>query len=429
MSKTTFTDDPVSRTMIRSFLLLQLAAMVIVVWLSLTDLFFLALAISFLTLLVFILSILGLYFRYRNFPFVREKRKLERLVHKFQKSNHRDDKTIKAAIAERVRLVQLERDEINAELRALQKIHIAKGLAHAYIRTTSIPGVGPKLKDRLAGYGIMNAAQITEKISELHGFGEAKRVALISWRQSVIASLESTKPGSLPREQLEAIRGKYQTLHDQNNAAEREAYTSKRLLNSELISFQLKLQNLTRFTFVNYLNNSMAAHRHLAGPVAYVLIFTQVISSVSATASSIIASISDATPDAQTAAVLIPITGPTNLKSSLSMELTSPTPSGMPSRTQSPTWTPTSSPTETSQTTTVTSTPRPTFTSQPSNTADILVNGSENNNACDPSYPGVCIPPRPPDLDCPQISYTNFTVLPPDPHGFDRDGDGIGCEG
>ncbi len=47
---------------------------------------------------------------------------------------------------------------------------------------------------------------------------------------------------------------------------------------------------------------------------------------------------------------------------------------------------------------------------------------------CDPAYPTVCIPSPPPDLDCADIPYTNFEVLPPDPHNFDGDGDGIGCE-
>jgi micrococcal nuclease len=47
---------------------------------------------------------------------------------------------------------------------------------------------------------------------------------------------------------------------------------------------------------------------------------------------------------------------------------------------------------------------------------------------CDPSYPTVCIPPAPPDLDCGDISYRRFTVLQPDPHRFDGDHDGIGCE-
>ena len=52
---------------------------------------------------------------------------------------------------------------------------------------------------------------------------------------------------------------------------------------------------------------------------------------------------------------------------------------------------------------------------------------------CADSYPTVCIPPPPPDLDCGQIPYRNFTVRwdvsDPDPHHFDGDHDGIGCEG
>lgn len=47
---------------------------------------------------------------------------------------------------------------------------------------------------------------------------------------------------------------------------------------------------------------------------------------------------------------------------------------------------------------------------------------------CDPSYPTVCILPPPPNLNCGSIPYQDFTVLEPDPHGFDRDNDGMGCE-
>jgi micrococcal nuclease len=48
---------------------------------------------------------------------------------------------------------------------------------------------------------------------------------------------------------------------------------------------------------------------------------------------------------------------------------------------------------------------------------------------CDASYPDVCIPPPPPDLDCADVPYRSFRVLPPDPHRFDgRDDDGLGCE-
>jgi len=49
-------------------------------------------------------------------------------------------------------------------------------------------------------------------------------------------------------------------------------------------------------------------------------------------------------------------------------------------------------------------------------------------HGCDPSYPTVCIPVYPPDLDCDEIEFSNFKVSGTDPHGFDSDKDGIGCE-
>lgn len=51
-------------------------------------------------------------------------------------------------------------------------------------------------------------------------------------------------------------------------------------------------------------------------------------------------------------------------------------------------------------------------------------------SSCDPSYPDVCIPPESQvgDLNCGDIAHRRFRVLPPDPHGFDGDNDGVGCE-
>jgi micrococcal nuclease len=40
----------------------------------------------------------------------------------------------------------------------------------------------------------------------------------------------------------------------------------------------------------------------------------------------------------------------------------------------------------------------------------------------------MCAYPHPPDLDCGDITFENFTVTGSDPHGFDGDNDGIGCE-
>ncbi len=77
----------------------------------------------------------------------------------------------------------------------------------------------------------------------------------------------------------------------------------------------------------------------------------------------------------------------------------------------------------------------PTITSFPTDTTTVYptitpipTSVSAASSNCDPSYPDVCIPSPPPDLNCGDIPYKRFTVLPPDPHGFDRDKDGIGCE-
>ena len=53
---------------------------------------------------------------------------------------------------------------------------------------------------------------------------------------------------------------------------------------------------------------------------------------------------------------------------------------------------------------------------------------SATKEICDESYPDICIPPYPPDIDCSEIEFSNFRVYQPDPHGLDGDNDGIGCE-
>jgi micrococcal nuclease len=81
-------------------------------------------------------------------------------------------------------------------------------------------------------------------------------------------------------------------------------------------------------------------------------------------------------------------------------------------------------PTSTVPTTQTTTTTTTTMTTPPTSTT--------TGSNCAPSYPDVCIPPPPPDLDCGQISYKRFrviyTVPNPDPHRFDGDRDGVGCE-
>ena len=64
------------------------------------------------------------------------------------------------------------------------------------------------------------------------------------------------------------------------------------------------------------------------------------------------------------------------------------------------------------------------------NASQIQDNGSAGNlsNPCDTSYPDFCVTTYSANLTCMDIPHRNFTVLAPDTHGLDSDGDGLGCE-
>jgi hypothetical protein len=64
----------------------------------------------------------------------------------------------------------------------------------------------------------------------------------------------------------------------------------------------------------------------------------------------------------------------------------------------------------------------------PATTRPEHVGGTRPSGRCDPSYPTLCIPPPPPDFDCADVKYRNFKVVGRDPHHFDGDHDGVGCE-
>ncbi|MHA1280068.1 MAG: hypothetical protein ACTSQ8_22980 [Candidatus Helarchaeota archaeon] len=126
-----------------------------------------------------------------------------------------------------------------------------------------------------------------------------------------------------------------------------------------------------------------------------------------------------------------------------------PSPSVSPTPTNSRTPTPTRTHTSTrTSTPTKTKTPRPTDTrwntatpgptspppqppppqpTQPPPPQPPPPEPTQGGNCCH-CYPYVCIPYPPPDLDCADIPYKRFAVVGCDPHGFDGDNDGIGCE-
>lgn len=76
-------------------------------------------------------------------------------------------------------------------------------------------------------------------------------------------------------------------------------------------------------------------------------------------------------------------------------------------------------------TTTTTAEPTPTTTEAPPPPTTAAPPPAAKSD-CDPNYE-PCIPNVPYDLDCPDVA-TRVTVIGTDRHGFDRDGDGYGCE-
>lgn len=551
MSKITFAEDPSSRKVIRFLLILQVTGMILVVCLRPLRLASIAFAISILTLLVLAAGLVWLYLRYLNIPIIREKNKLRHLLDKFQKNAPIEGNRIRAAAQERERLLEAEQEEIELTLHNLQMKHIQAGLAAASIYEASIPGVGARLKERLAEHGILSAAQVTEGISAFPGFGNAEHEALISWRRSELEHLERTRPAKLTERQVERIQQKYQALQEKNGAVESKARSSKELLEYELMSLKPRLRELGFLTFPLFLSKSLASQGLTAGLLAFGLIAAQMVSAVSATSSMFMGSPRETIPNT---GGIVPEQSSMPEVIETSTETVLPSPTETPLQTLTSTVVPTSANTFTPQATL----PAALAACIPENTLresalvvgvvdgdtiDVSINGqtvrvryigidtpeqdqplfsqamvfnaslvgnktvtlvkdtSETDSfgrllryvmagdifvnralveggyaeatayapdtacigafeaaqraaqtaqvglwmatpevlvpiatagdgtaACDPSYPGVCIPPAPPDLDCGEISFRRFQVLSPDPHGFDRDGDGVGCE-
>jgi endonuclease YncB( thermonuclease family) len=291
LENVTFENDNLSRKVAQYFLLLQIAAMVFVFILIANEFYSLALGITFITLLLFIGILTWLYLRYQGMPVVKEKRSLQQAASQLQNSILKEANTIRATKKKRETLSQDEQKEKNYALRILQQNYLQNGLSTSYIKDAKISGVGPKLKERLATYRITTAAHISNKISEIPGIGEAKRLALTGWRSVIYAQLERTKPIELPYEQLEIIGKKYQALHEQNDINERNAQENQLRLNSDLSALQPRLKQLKPITFTNYLGKSLASQGYVAALIAFILVTAQTVSGMSATTSALIASI------------------------------------------------------------------------------------------------------------------------------------------
>ena len=282
MADVRFKDDPSARKVMRFLLFLQVTAMLVVIGLILLGSYPLALVISFLTLIVFIAALVWLYLRFQKIPIVREKADVQKRLLNAQNRIRKEENNIQAARRKRESLYKEEQAEVNETLKKAQNAHIEKGLVDSSLKHANIPGLGPKLKERLAGYGVVSAAQVGRNLSRIPGFGLDKQQALMDWRGEVLVRLEGTKPISLSNEQFEYIMNTYQALRKLNDAAEKTAQDNKRAAEYDLNSLAPRLKQLAPITFLNYASGSLASRSRAATLVAVILIVAQLVSSVGA---------------------------------------------------------------------------------------------------------------------------------------------------
>jgi micrococcal nuclease len=531
---------------------------------------------------IFITLIVGtfFFFRYSRLNDVKNKRvylaEKEKLVNKIIKIKTELSNVEQALADNRAH----EDQEIESNLHKLEKEYIENGLRNSKIDNASIPGVGPKLKEKLKANRIRSAADVGIHIQNLEGFGNAKVQALVNWKQLVLRYLDSTKPDKLPNDQLAVIKQKHKRNKD-NLVKARESHQLKQTeLYLELNSLKRNLDNYKDVTFLKFIGiNLLSGIKSQTLQKGASVITLSVIGlgfllhgalGLFSTGAVISASIPTHTPTYTTTPTFTPtFTSTPSSTPTLTFTPTNtntPTITPTPTTTSTPTITPTPTITQTptqTRTPTITQTPMPTLPANidsciPKNTVrqvayvvsitdgdtiDVRLNDGKiypvryigidspeqgdygywsatNKNSelvsgkyvtlikdvsevdqysrllryvvvgnifvnnelvrsgmatakryppdtacsttfsssqqyaqgsllglwaptpvprptdtpggsggnCDPAYPDVCIPSPPPDLDCGDIPFKRFRVLPPDPHNFDRDGDGIGCE-
>jgi len=198
-----------------------------------------------------------LYLRYQKNPEVKQKSKYTsdkvRLQGKLTKLKSDLERTEKS-------LTENKTNEVKEIENSLHKIHmefVKSGLRAAKIDSANIPGVGPKLKEKLKANRIYSAADIGAHIQNLEGFGKGKVQALMDWKDSILVQLEKAKPKNLPDAQLAEIHQKYIRQHD-NLIKARESFQSELTEQGlELEAINRQLRRYEGISFFNYLKSGL----------------------------------------------------------------------------------------------------------------------------------------------------------------------------
>jgi len=106
-------------------------------------------------------------------------------------------------------LGQTEQNELASMLQAVQTTFLQIALKKAWIRTATLPGIGPAYRSRLQAAGILTAADIDYRIHNVKGIGSQRAQTLEGWRRYVETNARSQMPRSLSAQDQNNIAAKY----------------------------------------------------------------------------------------------------------------------------------------------------------------------------------------------------------------------------
>jgi DNA-binding helix-hairpin-helix protein with protein kinase domain len=117
---------------------------------------------------------------------------------------------LQALDQKRTALQTAEANELATALKNLQAQHLLNYLRGSSIERASVPGIGPKLKQRLMAAGFRNAADVEYyRVLRVERIGPQLASGLVAWRQEIERAAAAFTPRALPQGVESTIKGKY----------------------------------------------------------------------------------------------------------------------------------------------------------------------------------------------------------------------------
>jgi len=272
-----FENDGLVRKISRSLLIFQVCAVLI----GIIFLLFHKRSITLLIAVVALVLVLGalswFYIRYRSYPLVQEKRRLDQQARSLQAQKTAQSANIQLTDQNQAELEQAENNEIEKALLNLQKEYIETRMINVRIAEADIPGIGPELKQGLADNGYTTAADINPKVIYVKGFGGAQTREILDWQDRVYFQFHATRPDSLPAGKLEEIKKKYEIDLVSNYAQQQKIQAEDNELENKLKEIRPRMDLLAPLTFFSFLRHGLASRAFMAGLIGLGILGSQVL--------------------------------------------------------------------------------------------------------------------------------------------------------